>query len=151
MAPPAHPFDKELRRGVVLYYLERKLDDPKRETRWKYAAVVNFVLPSDPLLFFRSTSNPTFYAGGDYDTLILRVPAGTYGFLPRDSVFDLKMVEKKPLQAFRELHAAGQCKCVGDLTEEHLREIDVKVWASELLSFRDIEAITGKKPKILRS
>lgn len=148
MAPSAHPFDKGLRRGVVLYYLERKLDDPKRTPRWKYAVVVNSVLPGNPILYFRSTSSPTFYASGDYDTCILRVPAGTYGFLPKDSVFDMKAVEKKPLQDFRDLHAAGHCKCVGDLSAEHLREIDVKVWASALLSLRDIAAITGKKPKI---
>ena len=144
----AHPFDKELRRGVVLYYLERKLDDPQRRTRWKYAVVVNFVLPRDPLLFFRSTSKPVFYSGGEYDRYILRVPAGTYGFLPENSIFDMKVVEKKPLQVFRDLHSADQCRCVGDLTAEHLDEIDVKVWASDLLSLRDIEAITGKKPKI---
>lgn len=148
MTPPVHPFDKELRRGLVLYYLERKLDDPRRETRWKYAVVANFILPADPILFFRSTSNPAFYLGGDYDTYILRVPTGNYGFLPKDSVFDMKVVARKPLQAFRDLHVAGQCKCVGNLTEEHLSEIDVKVWASDLLPLRDIEAITGKKPTI---
>ncbi len=132
----------------MLYYLERKLDDPKRTTRWKYAVVVNSVLPGDPILYFRCTSNPTFYASGDYDTCILRVPTGTYGFLPRDSVFDMKVVEKKPLQVFRDLHASGACKCVGALNEEQLREIDVKVWASDRLPVRDIAAITGKKPKI---
>jgi hypothetical protein len=146
--PAAHPFDKELRRGVVLRYLEKKLDDPNRETRWKYAVVVNFVLPGDPILYFRSTSNPTFYASGEHDRHILRVPAGTYPFLSRDSVFDMKTIEKKPLQVFRDLHSAGHCKSVGDLSAEHLREIDVKVWASERLPLRDIEAITGKKPKI---
>jgi hypothetical protein len=148
VAPPTHPFDKELRRGVVLRYLEKKLDDPNRETRWKYAVVVNLVLPGDPILYFRSTSKPDFYASGEYDRYILRVPAGTYPFLSKDSVFDMKSVEKKPLQVFRDLHASGACKCVGALNEEHLREIDVKVWASERLSLRDIAAITGKKPKI---
>lgn len=148
MKPPVHPFDKGLYRGVVLYYLERALDDPKRATRWKYAVVVNFILPADPVHFFRSTSNPTFYAGGDYDTHILRVPAGTYAFLPKDSVFDMKSVVKKALQTFRDLHGVGQCKFAGHVTEEHLRKIDVKVGASELLSLNDIETITGRRPPI---
>lgn len=143
-----HAFDLELRRGAVLYYLETKLDDPRRTTRWKYAVVVNLILPADPILFFRSTSNPDYYANGEYDTQILRVPIGTYAFLPKDSVFDMKSVERKPTQVFRDLYATSRCKCVGDLSEEHLREIDVKVWASDRLSLKDIEAITGKKPTI---
>ena len=110
--------------------------------------VVNFVLPANPVLFFRSTSSPDFYAGGEYDTEILRVQAGTYDFLPKDSVFDMKSVEKKPIQVFRDLYAASRCKCVGDLSEEHLMEIDVKVWASARLPLRDIQAITGRKPTI---
>lgn len=146
MAPPA--FDEVLHRGAVLYYLETKLDDPNRSQRWKYAVVVNRRLPFDPVLFFLATSNPTFYADGQYDRFILRVPAGTYRFLPAESIFDMKVVGKKALKDFRDAYNAGNCKCVGDLSVEHLAEIDVKVWGSDRISLRDIQAITGKRPTI---
>lgn len=32
---------------------------------------------------------------------------------------------------------------------KEMREIDDKVWLSDLIPIRDIEAITGRKPKIL--
>lgn len=149
MAPPTHALDKLLSRGAVLYYLETRLDDPDRSQRWKYAVVVNHRLPGDPILFFLATSNPAFYADGEYDANILRVPVGSYNFLSKESIFDMKVVGKKPAKAFQALHDDGKCRRVGELSEEHLREIDDKVWLSDLIPLRDIEAITGKKPKIL--
>jgi len=46
-------------------------------------------------------------------------------------------------------HDGRKCRHASDFSGDHRTKIDDKVWVSELIPIRDIEAITGRKTKIL--
>jgi hypothetical protein len=119
-------FTQACQRGVVLRFLMSDLDDPNRDTRNKFAVVLN-VDPSDPeILLVLTTSNVELFrsAAKWVGDSILELSAGSYPWTTKDTVIDLRSVRPYPVEAFKKMYSAGKLDFHGPLSKVDLERID---------------------------
>jgi hypothetical protein len=115
-------FDGILKRGDIIHF-KCGLDDGdgKRVYRNKFAVILNASLPEDPVLCALATSQVAFYnSTTQWDNNIIRIPAGTYSFLPKDTVISFRAIRAESLDELRKQYASKELTIVGKLSMVHV-------------------------------
>jgi hypothetical protein len=129
-----HILDASLARGCVVRLLldRRILLDPEIGTRYKFAVVLNIDCSEAEIFFALTTSSSDHFE----PTEGLRIQQEDYPFFPKETFLNLRQIFNKPLIDLRRLLDEGRLSVEGSLSEEHLREVDMKLRMSALVAGR---------------
>lgn len=128
------PLDVVLRRGVIfLWTTYDKLDDPALagQTKPKFVVILSGSPKDDPLIYILTTSQKAKHAGHPFPVDLQHLPAGSYDFLPADTLIDVG--DAGQLEVGREdfiaLYESDAVVYKGALSEAHLAELVEKILA----------------------
>jgi hypothetical protein len=107
--------------GTVFRFRCEDLDDPNREYRHKFAAVVSLQLDQDELLYSLTTSKVEVYATGRWSLEVLRLSPSTYNFLTKDTVLVLRDIKALRVEDVLRLPTPADMSVVGALTAADLK------------------------------
>ena len=120
-----HQFDGFVHRGAIIKFLPDDLDDPKQHNQPKFAVILNAICPEPEILYIFSTSQHSFYdTHGQFEQAIIRVPGGTYSFLPKDTVFPFRNVRGIAIEKLHAQYVAGTLTVCGKLGVDHVARMD---------------------------
>ncbi len=128
-------FATRYKRGVVVRF-NMECDDPNREKRFKFGIVLNRDCSEPDVLLAIATSNTDKFASGRFDSDILRVPKGSYGWTTEDTVVDLRVVRSEKLDDLKLLCERQEMRFEDLLSAADAAQLDQKLRASRLLEIR---------------
>ena len=104
----------------------------------KFFILLNATWPDHEVHSVLCTSQLDFFADGQLDSQILRIPAGVYPFFPKDTIVDFRRLWSVALTT---LCAAQGFSVKGELSAADLKECDHRV--------RCALQLTGRQKKLL--
>jgi hypothetical protein len=104
------------RQGTVFRFRCEDLNDPLLEYRYKFAAVVSLAVDGDEVLYSLTTSKIDPFAHLPWSAQVLRVPAGSYAFFPKETIIDLRSVKVARMERLLELPTPSEFEIVGELS-----------------------------------
>ena len=118
-------FEGHIKRGVIIKFKPDDLDGPKNSGQSKLAIVLNGVCPAPKILYVFSTSQHAFYdRNRQYEQALIRVPAGTYEFLNKDTIFPFRNVRAVCIERLHAQYKSNKLTFCGTLSDEHIRQMD---------------------------
>jgi hypothetical protein len=135
-------FNSSYKRGAVIRYLMPDPDDPSIEDRFKYALLVNLDLQDKESFLFLATSVIV-----KLEPIRARMPnafhefkPGSYTWITKSTLVDLRKPKIYQREFLLKAIQAQTLTFEGQLSNEHLREVDAKLRVS-----RTIERVTLRK------
>ncbi len=119
-------FDGFITRGGVIRFHADDLDDPDHPGgKTKFAVILNAVCPQPEVLYVFATSKTDFYdKHQQFKAAIIRVPPGTYAFFPLATIIPFRHVHGIAIEKLRAQYAAGNLTFCGQLSVQHVTEMD---------------------------
>jgi hypothetical protein len=133
------PLASVLRSGVVFFWPGyTNLDDPAYEGRSKakFAMILRVHPATAPIVYLLTSSEKAKHASSRFRQYLLTIPAGTYDFLPLDTVRDVSSAGTKQIgyDEFKALYECGAVVYKGSLSAVHVAELTKMVVDCPLVS-----------------